>query len=93
MPRAYEARNVPSAYQPTPDSALAKMFTQLVAALTLASVALASPIANQAQTKRWTQSSANCRSFYANISATAKNLDLGSVIGGPYVKAPLLLRV
>jgi hypothetical protein len=92
MPRAYEARNVPSAYQP-PDSALAKMFTQLVAALTLASVALASPIANQAQTKRWTQSSANCRSFYANISATAKNLDLGSVIGGPYVKAPLLLRV
>ena len=69
------------------------MFTQLVAALTLASVALASPIAKQAQTNRWTQSSANCRSFYANISATAKNLDLGSVIGGPYVKAPLLLRV
>ncbi|KAK4688823.1 hypothetical protein P7C73_g1273, partial [Tremellales sp. Uapishka_1] len=42
--------------------------------------------------KRWTTSSANCRDFYADITASATNVDIASVIGPPPVNQQALVQ-
>jgi hypothetical protein len=45
----------------------------------LAAAALASPVAN---VKRNNGGAAQCRTYYADITASAMNLDLNAVLGG-----------
>jgi hypothetical protein len=51
-----------------------------IIALSIAGLVAASPVTRDV--KRWTQSSADCWSFYEDIYAEANNTDLQSVIGG-----------
>jgi len=58
-----------------------------IVALSLAGLAAASPTG-----KRWTQSSANCWTFYEDIYAEANNTDLQSVIGGAPANQQVLVE-
>ncbi|KAK8861622.1 hypothetical protein IAR55_002445 [Kwoniella newhampshirensis] len=66
------------------------MLSNIALALTLSSLAVAAP---GPITKRWTESSANCRTFYADVEAsTDSNLDLASVLGGPPANQQVLVQ-
>ncbi|WWD16467.1 hypothetical protein CI109_100893 [Kwoniella shandongensis] len=64
------------------------MLSNVALFLTLSSLVVAAP-----GTKRWTDSNANCKTFYADIEAqTDSNLDLASVIGPPPASQQALVQ-